>query len=124
MVDLTAGALAIRAAKTAYDLWKENRAEAALGLTDDAKAVLKSMQSDTTGNGVLLDATGIGSSGLPLVNPYQSGEVVRTTRRVVAELEAKGLIEPHRTERGTRGIKLTHLGWILDPQTGKADKVG
>ncbi len=124
MVDLTAGALAIRAAKTAYDLWKENRAEAALALTDDAKAVLTSMQSDTTGNGVLLDATGIGSSGLPLVNPYQSGEVVRTTRRVVAELEAKGLIEPHRTERGTRGIKLTHLGWILDPQTGKADKVG
>ena len=124
MVDLTAGALAIRAAQTAYDLWKENRAEAALALTDDAKAVLKSMQSDTTGNGVLLDATGIGSSGLPLVNPYQSGEVVRTTRRVVAELEAKGLVEPHRTERGTRGIKLTHLGWILDPQTGKADKVG
>ena len=123
-MDLTAGALAIRAAKTAYDLWKENRAEAALALTDDAKAVLTSMQSDTTGNGVLLDATGIGSSGLPLVNPYQSGEVVRTTRRVVAELEAKGLIEPHRTERGTRGIKLTHLGWILDPQTGKADKVG
>ena len=93
-------------------------------MTDDAKAVLTSMQSDTTGNGVLLDATGIGSSGLPLVNPYQSGEVVRTTRRVVAELEAKGPIEPHRTERGTRGIKLTHLGWILDPQTGEADKIG
>ena len=124
MVDLTAGGLVIRAAKMAYDLWKENRAEAALALTDDAKAVLKSMQSDATGNGILLDAAGVGDSGLPLINPYQSGEVVMTTRRVVAELEAKGLVEPHRTERGRGGIKLTHLGWILDPQTGKADKVG
>lgn len=124
MVDLTAGALVIRAAKTAYDLWKENRAEAALALTDDAKAVLKSMQSDPTGNGVLLDMTGMGTSGLSLQSPYHGEDTVKTTRRVVAELEAKGLIEPHRTERGSQGIKLTHLGWILDPQTGKADKVG
>ena len=93
-------------------------------MTDDAKAMLKSMQSDTTGNGVLLDATGIGTRALRLLNPYQGSEVVETTRRVVAELEAKGLIEPHETERGRRGIKLTHLGWILDPATGKADKVG
>ena len=124
MVDLAAGGLVIRAAKTAYDLWKENRAEAALALTDDAKAVLEAMQSDATGNGILLQATGIGTSVLRLLNPYQSSQVVETTRRVVAELEAKGLIEQHRTERGTAGIKLTHLGWILDPQTGKADKVG
>ena len=124
MVDLAAGGLVIRAAKTAYDLWKENRAEAALALTDDAKAVLKSMQSDTTGNGILLDVTGMGTSALRLLNPYQSSQVVETTRRVVAELEAKGLIEPHRTERNRGGVKLTHLGWILDPQTGKADKVG
>ena len=86
--------------------------------------MLTSMQSDTTGNGILLDATGIGTSALRLLNPYQSSQVVETTRRVVAELEAKGLIEPHRTQRGSGGIKLTHLGWILDPQTGKADKVG
>ena len=124
MVDLSATALAVRAAKIAYDLWKENRADAALALTDEAKAVLKSMQSDTTGNGILLDATGDGDTALPLVNPYQSSAVVMTTRRVVAELEAKGLVEPHRTDSGTRGIKLTHLGWILDAQTGKADKVG
>ena len=101
MVDLAAGGLVIRAAKTAYDLWKENRAEAALALTDGAKAVLTSMQSDTTGNGILLDATGIGTSALRLLNPYQSSQVVETTRRVVAELEAKGLIEPHRTQRGS-----------------------
>ena len=61
--------------------------------------MLTSMQSDTTGNGILLDATGIGTSALRLLNPYQSSQVVETTRRVVAELEAKGLIEPHRTQR-------------------------
>ena len=124
MVDLTAGSLVLRAAKTAYDLWKENQTEAALALTAEAKAVLKSMQSDTTGNGILLDMSGIGTSALPLMNPYQTSETVKTTRRVVAELEAKGLVEAHQTARGTKGIKLTHLGWILDPQTGKADKVG
>ena len=93
-------------------------------MTDEAKTLLKSMQSDTTGNGILQDITGMGTNAVHLANPYQGNGTIETTRRVVAELEAKGLIEPHRTERGTGGIKLTHLGWILDPETGKADKVG
>ncbi len=125
MVDLAVGSLALRAAKVAYDLWKENRSDAALDVTEGARAVLTTMQGDSTGNGILLDVTGIGGGGgLRLRSPYHAGEPVNTTRRVVAELEAKGLVEPYLTKGGKRGIKLTHLGWILNPETGRADKVG
>lgn len=125
MVDLAVGSLALRAAKIAYDLWRQNRSDAALDLTDGAKAVLKSMQSDDTGNGILLGVAGIGGGGpFRLRSPYRAGEAVQTTRRVVAELDAKGLVEPFQTESGRDGIKLTHLGWILNPETGKVDKVG
>ena len=125
MVEIAAGSLAIQAAKAAYDVWRQNRSDAALDLTDGARAVLKSMQSDDTGNGILLDMTGIGGGGaFRLRNPYHAGELVKTTRRVVTELDAKGLVEPYLTESGRGGIKLTHLGWILNPETGKADKVG
>ena len=122
MVEIAAGSLAIQAAKAAYDVWRQNRSDAALDLTDDAKAVLK---GDSTGNGILLDVTGIGGgAAFRLRSPYHGSESVQTTRRVVAELEAKGLVVPYRTERGRSGIKLTHLGWILNPETGKADKIG
>ena len=125
MVEIAAGSLALRAAKTAYDLWRENRSDAALDLTDGAKAVLKSMQSDDTGNGILLGVTGIGGGGaFRLRSPYHAGETIKTTRRVVVELDAKGLVEPFQTDSGRDGIRLTHLGWILNPETGKADKVG
>ena len=52
---------------------------------------------------------------------------IRTTRRVIAELEAKGLVTTAREERDNfhrKYVELTHFGWILNPQTGKADKVG
>lgn len=125
MVEVAAGSLAVQAAKAAYDIWRQNRSDAALDMTDGAKAVLKAMQSDDTGNGILLGVTGIGGGGaFRLRSPYHAGEAIKTTRRVVVELQAKGLVEPFETNSGRDGIKLTHLGWILNPETGKADKVG
>jgi len=123
-VEIAAGSLVLTAVKAAYELWKENRADVALALTADARAVLKTMQSDTTGNGIFLDSTRFGSTGLHLICPYQARLRIETTRRVVAELEAKGLVEPHVTSQGKEGVQLTHFGWILNPETGKADKVG
>ena len=124
MVDLGAGSFVLRAVKTAYDLWKENRADAALTLTDDAKAVLRVMQADTTGNGIFLDATGMGDTAVHLLCPYQPDQAIETTRRVLVELEAKGLVEPHSTRPGNESVRLTHFGWILNPETGKADRDG
>ena len=125
MVDLGVGSLALRAAKTAYDLWRENRSDAALDLTDDARAVLKLMQGDSTGNGIFMDVTGLGTSALRLACLYKTDIGIETTRRVITELDAKGLVEPHQSQNGrSHGVKLTHLGWILNPETGKADKVG
>lgn len=123
-VEIAAGSLVLTAAKTAYELWKEHRADAALDLTDGARAVLRSMQADTTGNGIFLDASGARSTALRLLCLYRSDLPIETTRRVVTELEAKGLVEPHLTTPGGAGIKLTHFGWILNPETGKVDKVG
>ena len=82
------------------------------------------MQSDDTGHGIVLDVTGLGTPDLHFSSPYQSRIHGTTTLRVWAELEAKGLVEQHVTSGGTEGIKLTHFGWILNPDTGKADKVG
>ena len=130
MVDLAVGSLALRAAKAAYDLWRDNRSDAVLDLTDDARTVLKTMQSDTTMNGVFADATSLACKGLRFMALYQSGLGMEMSYRVLAELEAKGLVESHTVSEATNGhraltgIKLTHLGWILNPETGKADKVG
>ncbi|MCY4027879.1 MAG: hypothetical protein OXH75_16400 [Acidobacteria bacterium] len=130
MVEIAASSLALRAAKIAYDLWKENRSDAAVDLTDDARAVLKTMQSDATMNGVFAESTPIACKGLRFVALYQSGLGMEMSYRVLAELQAKGLVESHTAREGTNGheeltgIKLTHLGWILNPETGKADKVG
>ena len=130
MVEIAAGSLALRAAKTAYDLWRQNRSDAALDLTDDAKTVLKAMQLDSTMNGVFADSTPLSCKGLKFVALYQSGLGMEMSYRVLAELQAKGLVESHTVSEATNrrraltGIKLTHLGWILNPETGKADKVG
>ena len=117
MVDLAVGSLVLRAAKTAYDLWRENRSDAALDLTDDARTVLKAMQSTETG---IVYSQGPVSS-LPEGEPHSGGGAVLLSRRTFLELEAKGLVTFH--EEG-RKLSLTHLGWILNPETGKADKVG
>ena len=62
-----------------------------------------------------------------MICPYNAGIEIRTTRRVIAELEAKGLVAIVREDKGEfqdEYVKLTHFGWIVNPETGKADKVG
>lgn len=82
-----------------------------------AQAVLRFMQADPTENGVLLDVTGLGTAALHLANPYHSGESIATSRRVVTQLKARGLVEAHFTKSGREGIKLTDHGWNSDPET-------
>ena len=116
----------LAAVKLAYERWKESQTES-LALSDDAKAVLTKMQSDPTDNGVFLDDTSLADHGYSLVCPYHPNLEINTTRRVVAELEAKGLVVLVREDKdGFRDerVKLTHFGWILNPETGEADKVG
>ena len=124
MIDTTAGALALRAAKLAYDLWRENKGDAGLPLSEKAKEVLATMQTDPTDNGVYICTRGLSDTGLPLTSPYADNIEIDTTERVMVELEAKGLVSADHTERGTRRYMLSHAGWILNPRTGKADKVG
>ena len=119
-------AFVLLAVKLAYERWKEAQTES-LALSDDAKAVLTKMQSDPTDNGVFLDNTSLADHGYSMVCPYHPSLEINTTRRVVAELEAKGLVvivledeDGFRDER----VKLTHFGWILNPTTGEADKAG
>ena len=84
------------------------------------------MQSDPTNNGIFIDATGLGDPGYSLLCTHHDIRI-STTRRVVAELEAKGLVTTVREDGGEfqrEYVKLTHFGWILNPQTGEADKVG
>ena len=72
----------------------------------------------------MLDVTGLGTADLRFSNPYKTEISGSTTQRVWVELEAKGLVEEYVTRSGSTGIKLTHFGWILNPGTGKVDKVG
>ena len=91
-----------------------------IDLTDDAEAVVRAMQGDEAGDGILLDISGMSTKGIVLMSPNDTSESIKTTRRVVAELEAKGLVERHHTAGGTKGIKLTHRGWTakLEPKKG------
>ena len=91
MIDAASGALAMRAAKFAYDLWRENKGDSELPLSDKAKEVLATMQTDPTDNGVFLSVRGMGTAGLPLISPFATAIRIETTERVMRELEAKGL---------------------------------
>jgi len=126
-VTIAAGALITQIVKSGYEKWLDGQTES-LALTDDAKGVLTQMQSDPTDNGVFVDTTSLGSSGVEMANPYASGEEINTTRRVIAELEAKGLVETvvryDREGRERKDFRLTHFGWILNAGTGQADKIG
>ena len=118
--------LVTQAVKLAYEKWRESQSES-LALSDDAKAVLKQMQSDPTDNGIFMDNTSLADHGYSIVCPYHPNIEINTTRRVVAELEAKGLVVIVRADKdGFRDehVQLTHFGWILNPETGEADKVG
>ena len=70
MIDIAASSLAMRAAKLAYDLWRENKGDSELPLSDKAKEVLTTMQTDPTENGVFLCNRGMADVGLPLVSPF------------------------------------------------------
>ena len=123
---MLAETLAAQAVKLAYEKWKESQT-GSLALSDDAKAVLKLMQSDPTDNGVFIDTTSLADRGYSIVCPYHPDIKINTTRRVIAELEAKGLVTTILENKGEfrdEYVKLTHLGWILNPKTGKADKSG
>ena len=97
----------------------------ALPLSDDAKAVLERMQSDSSRNGIFADATSLADRGYSMVCLYDTSIEVQTTHRVMAELEAKGLIAvENRGEHSNERVKLTHFGWRLNPKTGRVDKVG
>ena len=67
----------------------------------------------------------LGSTTFQLVGVYGTEGQATVTNRVMAELEAKGLvvIEYDGDDSGDL-VKLTHFGWILNPETGKVDKVG
>ncbi len=108
-----------------YYLWRKFRP---LPLSDGAKAVLERMQSDTTDNGVFIDSPTLADKGRRLL--CLSGSIeIKTTHRVVAELEDKGLVvvvrEKIREEaRADDYVKLTHFGWRLNPKTRRVDKIG
>ena len=124
-MDIAAGSLVLRAVKLTYDFWRDARTDA-LALSEDAKVVLGTMQNDPTDNGVFIDATGAADRGYSLLCTHHDIRI-STTRRVVAELEAKGLVTTVREDEGDFQhdyVKLTHFGWILNPQTGRVDKVG
>lgn len=98
-----------------------------LPLSDDAKSVLERMQSDSSRNGIFADTTSLGDRGYSMACLYDTSIEIKTTHRVMAELEAKDLITITREDRdGFRDerVKLTHFGWRLNPKTGRADKVG
>ena len=124
-MDIAAGSLVLRAVKLTYDFWRDARTDA-LALSEDAKVVLGRMQNDPTDNGVFIDATSLADRGYSLLCTHHDIRI-STTRRVVAELEAKGLVTTVREDGSDfrrEYVKLTHFGWILNPQTGRVDKVG
>ena len=106
-----------------YYLWRRFRP---LPLSGDAKAVLERMQSDSTDNGVFIDSTPLSDKGRRLVCLYGNIEI-STTRRVIAELEDKGLVAIVREDKDefpSEYVNLTHFGWRVNPKTGRVDKVG
>ena len=122
---LDAASLILQTVKTAYDVWKKERVSN-LELTEEAKNVLKIMQSDETDSGTFIDAATLGTSGVVLLG-LETDQEISTTRRVIAELNAKGIVAT--TESIVKGrqqyrVELTHFGWILNPETGLVDKIG
>ena len=123
-VTIAAGALITHVVKSGYEKWVEGQTES-LALSDDAKAVLTKMQSDPTNNGMFRRMTSFGSASFLLIGVYGTKGQADVTNRVMAELEAKGLVtvEYDGSDSGDL-VKLTHFGWILNPETGEVDKVG
>ena len=125
-VTIAAGALITQVVKSGYEKWVEGQTES-LALTDEAKDVLVTMQSDSSRTmACSVELAFLGSASFRVDRCLRDGMFEPTvTNRVMAELEAKGLvvIEYDGSDSGDL-VKLTHFGWILNPETGKADKVG
>ena len=122
---LDAASLILQAVKAAYDIWKKESVSN-LELTEEAKNVLKIMQSDETGDGIFVEETVFGMSGIVLLG-LGADQQINTTRRVIAELNAKGIVATTESvieDRREYRVELTHFGWILDPETGTVNKVG
>ena len=126
-VTVAAGALITQIVKSGYEKWVDSQTES-LDLTNEAREVLKQMQSDPTNNGIFAESSPLGLAGVKLLCIYGGVEEITTTWRVIAELESKGLVETiienRRSDYDDKRINLTHFGWILNPETGQADKVG
>lgn len=121
---MLAETLVAQAVKVAYEKWRESQTES-LALSDDAKAVLKLMQSDSSNNGIFRLMMAYGTDVYELGCVYRTDVQTDVTNRVMAELEAKGLVTvEYDGSDSDHLVKLTHFGWILNPETGKADKVG
>ena len=120
----TAGtSLALNAVKLAYELWKDGKTEA-LALSEGAKTVLASMQTDPTDNGVFINAPGARDTACSLLCLYHPDIKIRTTRRVLAELEAKGLVATFREDGGTsqlEHVKLTHCRLSATPSRNRSN---
>ena len=118
--------LVTQAVKLAYDKWKESQTES-LTLSDAAKIVLKTMQSDPTDNGIFVESSVLSDSDYSMTCLYHTNLEIRTTRRVMAELEAKGIAIVAQEDRDgfkNETVKLTHFGWVLNPDTGKVERAG
>ena len=85
-----------------------------IALTDEARIALKRLQS-TPGGIMYAAGPAADYDGEPPEGSFT------LSRRGFLELEAKGLVVFH--QQG-RKLDLTHLGWTLNPDTGRVDKVG
>jgi len=97
---------------------------ASLILSDTVKRTLKLMQSDPTNEGVFVVVRTLGPAAPRLVCLNHTEIDTETNQRVLGELEAKGLVTISMNSRGDDKVTLTPLGWDLNPETGKVDRVG
>ena len=117
------GALIPEVVKSLY----RKRIGTRIKLSDEAKEVLRQMQSDPTSNGVFIESSPMSLAGVQLVCAY-SGDIdgITTTWLVISELKSKSLVETETKDRGGLNdqmyVNLTHLGKSLNPDTGKAEK--
>ena len=123
MIETAVGSLISQLVKSGYKKWVEGH-RGKLELTAEAKAALREMQK-TEGFCRFVDTTGLGQA-TETFGDLNGGVTLSLSGRVQKELEAKGLIEfkPNKSNPLEEDLVLTHLGWILNPDTGRVDKVG
>ena len=92
-------------------------------LSNNAKKTLKLMQSDPTDEGVFVVVRTLGPAAPRLVCINHTEIDTETNQRVLGELEAKGLVAMSLNSSGEDKVTLTPLGWDLNPESGRVDKV-